>query len=178
MYTSIRAELQKARRRHDLIVCLLVPVMALLWCQSAAPTGADELASAYSALFYSLPIINTILMPLAMAILASRLWDVEVKGCTPKLLYTLQSRRSLFAAKAALGLAEIFLIVTLEAAGAPLIGHLQHYTQPYPAAGQAAYLWGCTFAVDCMIFFSELLLTVLLANPLPALCVGILGTLL
>ena len=178
MYTSIRAELQKARRRDDLIVCLLVPVMALLWCQSAAPTGADELASAYSALFYSLPIINTILMPLAMAILASRLWDVEVKGCTPKLLYTLQSRRSLFAAKAALGLAEIFLIVTLEAAGAPLIGHLQHYTQPYPAAGQAAYLWGCTFAVDCMIFFSELLLTVLLANPLPALCVGILGTLL
>lgn len=119
MYTSIRAELQKARRRHDLIVCLLVPVMALLWCQSAAPTGADELASAYSALFYSLPIINTILMPLAMAILASRLWDVEVKGCTPKLLYTLQSRRSLFAAKAVLGLAEIFLIVTLEAAGGP-----------------------------------------------------------
>lgn len=70
------------------------------------------------------------------------------------------------------------MIVTLEAAGAPLIGHLQHYTQPYPAADQAAYLWGCTFAVDCMIFFSELLLTVLLANPLPALCVGILGTLL
>ena len=125
MYTSIRAELQKARRRHDLIVCLLVPVMALLWCQSAAPTGADELTAAYSALFYSLPIINTILMPLAMAILASRLWDVEVKGCTPKLLYTLQSRRSLFAAKAALGLAEIFLIVVLEAAGSPLIGHLQ-----------------------------------------------------
>lgn len=26
MYTSTRAELQKARRRHDLIVCLLVPV--------------------------------------------------------------------------------------------------------------------------------------------------------
>ena len=142
MYTSIRAELQKARRRHDLIVCLLVPVMALLWCQSAAPTGADELAAAYSALFYSLPIINTILMPLAMAILASRLWDVEVKGCTPKLLYTLQSRRSLFAAKAALGLVEIFLIVVLEAAGSLLIGHLQHYTQPYPAAGQAVYLCG------------------------------------
>ena len=85
--------------------------------------------------YQSITLINTILMPLAMAILASRLWDVEVKGCTPKLLYTLQSRRSLFAAKAVLGLAEIFLIVTLEAAGAPLIGHLQHYTQPYPTAG-------------------------------------------
>ena len=51
MGKALHAELQKARRRHDLIVCLLVPVMALLWCQSAAPTGADELASAYSALF-------------------------------------------------------------------------------------------------------------------------------
>ena len=170
MYTSIRAELQKARRRHDLIVCLLVPVMALLWCQSAAPTGADELASAYSALFYSLPIINTILMPLAMAILASRLWDVEVKGCTPKLLYTLQSRRSLFAAKAALGLAEIFLIVTLEAAGLAVVNVIYRIAACREGDGN--------FAVDCMIFFSELLLTVLLANPLPALCVGILGTLL
>ena len=115
MYTSIRAELQKARRRHDLIVCLLVPVMALLWCQSAAPTGADELASAYSALFYSLPIINTILLPVLMAVLASRLWDVEVKGYTAKLLYTLQSRRSLFFGKAVFGLGEIVLMVALEA---------------------------------------------------------------
>lgn len=100
------------------------------------------------------------------------------KAVRPNCCIPCKAAAACLPAKAALGLAEIFLIVTLEAAGAPLIGHLQHYTQPYPAAGQAAYLWGCTFAVDCMIFFSELLLTVLLANPLPALCVGILGTLL
>ena len=175
---AFRAELQKAHRRHDLALCLLIPGIVVLWVGGLAPADPEELANGYSALLYSLPVIEAVLMPVMMAVLASRLWDMEIKGNTAKLLYTLQSRRSLFAAKAALGLAEIFLIVTLEAAGAPLIGHLQHYTQPYPAAGQAAYLWGCTFAVDCMIFFSELLLTVLLANPLPALCVGILGTLL
>ena len=42
MYTSIRAELQKARRRHDLIVCLLVPVMALL---GASPLRRPVLTS-------------------------------------------------------------------------------------------------------------------------------------
>ena len=178
MLSALHAEFQKAHRRHDLAICLVVPVVVFLWTGRLTSTDPEELANAYSALLYALPVLNAILMPVVMALLASRLWDIEVKGSTTKLLYTLQSRRSLFAAKAALGLAEIFLIVTLEAAGAPLIGHLQHYTQPYPAAGQAAYLWGCTFAVDCMIFFSELLLTVLLANPLPALCVGILGTLL
>ena len=175
---AFRAELQKAHHRHDLALCLLIPGIVVLWVGGLAPADPEELANGYSALLYSLPVIEAILMPVMMAVLASRLWDMEIKGNTAKLLYTLQSRRSLFAAKAALGLAEIFLIVTLEAAGAPLIGFLQHFTQPYPAAGQAAYLWGCTFAVDCMIFFSELLLTVLLANPLPALCVGILGTLL
>ena len=178
MLLSFDTELRKAHRRQDLLLCLLVPVIMVLWVGGLSPSQENELANGYSALFYSIPVIQAILMPVMMAVLASRLWDMEIKGNMKKLLYTLQSRRSLFAAKAVLGLAEIFLIVTLEAAGAPLIGHLQHYTQPYPTAGQAAYLWGCTFAVDCMIFFSELLLTVLLANPLPALCVGILGTLL
>ena len=58
MYTSIRAELQKARRRHDLIVCLLVPVMALitglapspmmtpLASSTTAPTGTSPRAAA------------------------------------------------------------------------------------------------------------------------------------
>ena len=176
MYTSIRAELQKARRRHDLIVCLLVPVMALLWCQSAAPTGADELASAYSALFYSLPIINTILMPLAMAILASRLWDVEVKGCTPKLLYTLQSRRSLFAGKAVFGVLEVLLVTVLELACVPVLGRVHGYTEAFPT-GQLCYLFVCTLAVDTMLFFGEFLLMLWVGNPLPALCVGIVGAL-
>ena len=42
MYTSIRAELQKARRRHDLIVCLLVPVMR---CFGASPLRRPVLTS-------------------------------------------------------------------------------------------------------------------------------------
>lgn len=67
----------------------------------------DEQANAYSALFYGVPIINTILLPVLMAVLASRLWDVEVKGYTAKLLYTLQSRRSLFFGKAVFGLGKL-----------------------------------------------------------------------
>ena len=42
MYTSIRAELQKARRRHDLIVCLLVPTSwhpLIVPCFTACPSS-------------------------------------------------------------------------------------------------------------------------------------------
>ena len=122
MGKALHAELQKARRRHDLLICLAVPVVVYLWAGAAAPTGADELANAYSALLFALPVLNAILMPIVMALIASRLWDMEVKGSTTKLLYTLQSRRSLFAGKALLGTGEVLLMVTLEMAVSILLG--------------------------------------------------------
>ena len=102
MLRSFHAELQKAHRRHDLLLCLLVPLIMILWVGGLAPSDPGELANGYSALLYSIPVIEAILMPVLMAVLASRLWEIEVKGSMPKLLYTLQERRSLFAGKAAL----------------------------------------------------------------------------
>ena len=177
MLQALHAEWQKARRRHDLVLCLAFAVILYLWLGSTAPTGQDELANAYSALFFGAPIINTILLPVLMAVLASRLWDVEVKGYTAKLLYTLQSRRSLFFGKAVFGLGEIVLMVALEAAVLLLLGHTQGYTEAFPA-GQFAYLNLCTLTVCTMLYFSELLLALWFSNPLPAVCVGIIGALL
>lgn len=177
MGKALHAELQKARRRHDLLICLAVPVVVYLWAGAQAPTGADELANAYSALLYALPLLNAILMPIVMALIASRLWDMEVKGSTTKLLYTLQSRRSLFAGKALLGTGEVLLMVTLEMAVFILLGRVQGYTETFPA-GPFVYTGICTLAVDVMLFFSELLLMLIFDNPLPTLCVGIVGALI
>ena len=132
--------------------------------------------NAFSALFYSAPVMNAILMPVGMAVLANRLWDVEIKGSFPKLLYTLQSRGSLFAAKAALGFGEVFLIAALETACILAVGRWKGYTEVIPP-GHILYFFVCTLAVCTMLFFSELLLSVLLTNPLPALCVGVVGAL-
>ena len=105
---AFRAELQKAHRRHDLALCLLIPGIVVLWVGGLAPADPEELANGYSALLYSLPVIEAILMPVMMAVLASRLWDMEIKGNTAKLLYTLQSRRSLFEARRSLGCWKFF----------------------------------------------------------------------
>ena len=37
MGKALHAELQKARRRHDLLICLAVPVVVYLWAGAAAP---------------------------------------------------------------------------------------------------------------------------------------------
>ena len=54
----------------------------ILWVGGLAPSDPGELANGYSALLYSIPVIEAILMPVLMAVLASRLWEIEVKGST------------------------------------------------------------------------------------------------
>ena len=124
-------ELQKAHRRHDLLFCLLVPLIVMLWTGSLLSPGPDELANAYSALFYSIPVANVLIFPIVMAVLASRLWDMEVKGSTWKLLYTLQSRRSLFLGKALFGIMEVLLVTFLEMGGVFLTGKIYGYTEAF-----------------------------------------------
>ena len=52
---AFRAELQKAHRRHDLALCLLIPGIVVLWVGGLAPTDPEELANGYSALLSACP---------------------------------------------------------------------------------------------------------------------------
>ena len=47
MLRSFHAELQKAHRRHDLLLCLLVPLIMILWVGGLAPSDPEELANGY-----------------------------------------------------------------------------------------------------------------------------------
>ena len=67
-------------------------------------------------------------------------------------------------------------MVALEMGAAVLLGRTQHYTEALPV-GQLFYLGGCTLAVDVMLYLSELLRMLAWENPLPALCVSIVGAL-
>ena len=176
MAGTFRVEVQKAHRRHDLLFCLLVPLTVMLWTGGLSSPGPDELANAYSALFYSIPIGNVLLLPIVMTVLASRLWDMEVRGSTWKLLYTLQSRRSLFLGKALFGIMEVLLVTFLEMGGVFLTGKIYGYTETFPV-NQLFYLTGCTLAVELLLFSGAFLLLLLTGNPLLALCTGITASL-
>lgn len=114
-------EMQKARRRHDLLLCLLVPLIILLWVGGLSPESEEELANGYSALFYSLRSFIRFCCLWQWRRWPARLWDMEVKGGTMKLLYTLQSRRSLLMGKAVFGLLETALMTAIEMGAAALL---------------------------------------------------------
>ena len=75
-----------------------------------------------------------------------------------------------------LALSLVLLTAVLELACVPALGRVHGYTEAFPT-GQFVYLFVCTVAVDLMLFFGELLLMLWCGNPLPALCVGIVGAL-
>ena len=68
------------------------------------------------------------------------------------------------------------MVTVLELACVPVLGRVHGYTEAFPT-GQLIYLFVCTLAVDTMLFFGEFLLMLWMGNPLPALCVGIVGAL-
>ena len=173
---ALRMELKKARQRYDLSVAALIGLLVLIWASRSGARTADELASGWSALLYALPLMNTIIMPIGMAVLASRIWDVETKGNGCRLLFTLQSRPDLFTGKLLLGLLENLLICAVEFGGLLVIGARGGFTEPLDAA-RFVWLLGGTFLVNAMLYLAGLWLGVRFANQVPVLALGMVGSL-
>ena len=151
--TLFGVECRKARRRHDVPVTIGIALLVLLWAGANYEMDtAQELATGYSAMYYAIPVMNAVVMPVGMATLASRIWDVETKGESCKLLFTLQSRGSLFWGKVALGLAENLAVCAIETAGVYAMGALKGVTEA-PRPGRFVWLFAATFASNAMLYF-------------------------
>ena len=120
--------------------------------------------------------MNTVVMPLGTAVIASRIWDIEGKENNCRLLFTLQSRGALFLSKTLLGLFQILLICAVEGVGLLALGRLSGYTEVLDRA-QLGWLMLCTFAVNTMLFFLWLLLSIRFASQVPTLAAGMVGSL-
>lgn len=99
------AERQKSRKRHLYSVPAAFLGFQFLWMiWQLRTSSAEELQHGYTMLFYQLPMLNAILLPVMAAVIASRLCDMELKGDTLKLLYTLQKRTVFYDCKYLAGL--------------------------------------------------------------------------
>ena len=173
---TLRAELKKSRRRYNTLVAVSIALFVLLWATQTDGTGEKGLKQGYSGLLYAVPVMNTVVMPLGMAVLASRGWDLESKEKSCRMLLTLQSRGELFLGKAAVALLQILLIGAIETLGIPVLGRHFGFTEVLDRR-QLGWLAICTFAVNGMLFFLFFLLSIRFDNQVPALAAGMVGSL-
>src|SRR5699024_10978131 len=88
---QMRAEKLKARNKKAVLVPLGFLAFDFLWSiWQVSSMDPGELPVGYMMFFYQLPTMNVILLPLMISVIASRICDMEVKGDTMKLLFTLQ----------------------------------------------------------------------------------------
>lgn len=173
---AICVERRKAHGRQDALLAAAIAGIVLLWSARTGIRQEDMLAKGYSAFFYQLPVMNTVIFPAGMAALAGRLWDIEARGGMAPVLFTVQSRGQIFAGKAARGLYLVLIACAVEIAGMMLLGHLRGYTEALDR-GQLLWLAASTFAVSAMLFFAFLALTARLGTPAPTLAVGLVASL-
>ena len=144
-------------RRLWLPVAALVAMQGLWLAWAVRGMDAAEAAQGYLGCLYQLPMMNAIVMPVAAAVLVSRLCDMEHRGDTFKQLFTMQPAHGLFDAKLVLGGAWLLAAVVGQLAAIRLVGSWKGFTDALTTGDVLCYLGG-QFLVS---LFLALLLQVL-----------------
>ena len=100
MVQAIRLEFFKMRGRCFgllLLLCLLVQGAWLWWTFKSM--SHLEIIQGWQHYLYQLPVLNAILLPVLMAVMASRAAEIEHKGTMLRQLYTIQPAGKLLLCK-------------------------------------------------------------------------------
>ena len=82
----LRLEFYKCRRRHVALVCAAVLGAELCWMGAFfARQTPEEMTAGWMLLLYNLAMVDAIILPISVAVLASRNCELEHKGSSWKL---------------------------------------------------------------------------------------------
>ncbi len=173
---ALSAEQKKARRRNIWLIplgFLSFEAVWMLWQLARAHT--EELASGYLMLFYDLPVMNTLIMPLMIAVIASRLCDMEIKGDTLKLLYTMQKPSEFFDCKYLSGMKYLVFFTAGHSILILASGKAFHFGNPLKISMLAAYL-AVTLCTGMILLVIQQALSLVSNSQIMPLVVGLAGS--
>ena len=159
---SLLLELKKTKHHKMYLISLALLLIQYLWTLYAEGKNKD-LVQGWFILFYDFPLLNSIMVPTFIAIMASRLIDIEHKGSTWKLLETLQSKTNIFFGKVIYGFCFLLCFCLLQLIMILLLGrNFGYYGNPD--------LWACalyfiqTLAISFLLFLLQMTLSILFTN--------------
>lgn len=175
MKEAVALEFYKTRhRRIWLIVSAMIFVQMLWSIWGVGRMDARELSQGWMYFVYKFPLLNSIMMPVIAAVVASRLSDVEHKGQTLKLLNTVMPAGRLFTAKFICGALYLFAVVLLQIVVMVVTGCIAGFVGNPPLDKLLLYLL-FTLAVTLTILLLQQVLSILFTNQMISLCVGLIG---
>jgi hypothetical protein len=175
MMKAFLLEFYKARRRKVwLVVLAMIAVQALWSFWGISRMDAHDLEQGWLFCLYQFPLLNAIMMPVIAAVTASRLCDVEHKGQTFRLLGTVIPAGRLFDAKFFCGAGYMLAAVVLQMILIIIAGFTAGFTGSLPLT-MFGYYFLFTSAVSLTILLLQQALSLLIANQMVSLTVGLIG---
>jgi hypothetical protein len=176
MITAYRMEFDKTRRRRIWLIVFLLTATQLAWALwDVHRMNAHQRVDGWLAMLYQFPLLNAIMLPVIVGVIASRLSDIEHKGQTFRLLNTVIPQGRLFAAKFLCGATYTIAISMLQVGAFTGVGLLYGFPQPVPWKQVGLYLLA-TITVSITILLVQQILSLEFPNQMIALAVGMIGS--
>ena len=173
MIRTLKAESLKLKRRYVYLMFAVSFLVIVLWtCYSLKDLDFNKLSGVFAMTNTNFFLINTIISPVIIAALASRLADIELMGNTYKWLSCMQNTKSIFKGKIALGVICLFFYSLAQSIFYVLIGiNLGFYS-----AAKFIMFFISVFAVMTALFIFQLNFSLWSKNQLTPLFISIGGT--
>lgn len=174
----LKLEFYKCRRRKIVLVCAAVLAVELIWMEVFfTRQDAEDLQWGWMFLLYNLSMVDAIVLPLSVATLTSRSCELEHKGSTWKLLETMVSPNSLYAAKLGWGALVLATLLIIRSGLFLAVGIAQGFpgSIPWERFGLFTLI---SWTVSMMVYALQQGLSLRFANQAAALVCGISGSFL
>lgn len=177
-FTSFLVECKKQKhKKHFLFLLFFISIQFLWGFYAQRPTNDNDLKQGYLSCFYFFTILNTIIYPIFIAVMASRLCDMEIKGDTLKLLYTLQEKEHFYDCKYFISLILASLTILAEAFCILILGKYYHFEDIVSLKTMPIFLFSTLLVVSALLSIQQAL-SLLSQNQILPLLVGLIGSFL
>ena len=173
---ALRIEFLKIRyKKIWLIVFSIIFVQGLWELWAVRKMDANDLIQGWMFCLYQFPLLNTIMMPITAAVVASRLCDVEHKGEMLKLLYTVMPERKLFFTKFICGAFFMTVATLLQVLIIVSIGLLKGFSGGIPL-DKILFYFLFTVLINVTILLIQQILSLFYINQMIPITIGLLGS--
>lgn len=177
MMNGIALEFFKLRRRRVLLMIVLFLSVEIIWAfinvRNSFTRTPDS--AGWEGIITTISSMNGLFLPILSAIVVSRIVDMEHKGETWKLLWSLAVNRNLlYAAKYVCAASLLLVAVLLQTLAIPGIGYATDLETPIPYALLFQFLSG-TVLINLVIIALQQWVSLAVKNQAFALCLGMIG---
>ena len=176
--STLKLEFFKCRRRKIFLVGLaLMVAQLLLMYTSILRWEPEDFRQGWMWMLYSLAMLDSFMLPLATAVIASRNCELEHKGSTLKILETLTTPGKIYNAKLLWGAIVLAILMLIRSALFLGVGYYEAFpgTMPYRTFAVFTFV---SWIVSLMLYTLQQGLSLRFANQAVPLVIGIAGSFL